>query len=516
MIKKFVTLNEKIEKSLQVNYKYKRYSKDESNRQDYSIHNSDLDSYIEILLDQSNIVNLEPDIERHLKSIMSESVVNKYNINFFNKSEEVFNYNKTFLDKNNDINILNKIMAANPNDSLSVIEEAKQNIENVYARKILSEKRNGSCINTILSIDNASSDGFFRDEKIKHVNNFSNTIFDTSQNNNKRFSLEYQNNSIIKKSLRTFYRKVITDQNEKDDVIYKTGYHIEKYLKNEQNELVFLTTTYRNNELYDRNVNYGQTYVYIIREVYVYEYIDEDDDRIKNYSFICGSPYYSGDILCTNKIMPSIPDSLCFHKSSNGITITWDIPQDSVGNIKGIQVLKRSSVEDPFVVIAQLESHEEYDYNVQDETIPEELITRNPGYVYTEFLDKNFDKSKNQIYAVRSIASTGEKSNYSEQVMVYYDYLNDKIFTEVVALRGCPVFYPNLYLCSNGKYFESGDKIIDNGIVKNISKIKVYLTPQYVKLNNDIDVLDTEDYRFELYNMSRNKKIDYNFKITNL
>lgn len=515
MINKLISIREKTDKIAEVTYKYKKYSKDESNREDYNIVDSNIDSYVEIKLDDSIVSPLPLEIENHIESVIPNKHVNKYNMKYFNKVEEVFNYSNTFLDVNSEVNILNKILASNLNDQNdSFVLNSLNNVSSVYTKNFIDERLVVDSVTTNIENSPVKVDNFFRNIKLNEINKFANVIF-KSDEKTKNYEDNLSTESVFKTSFNNFYSRFISSANEEDNIIFNAGFYIEKYIKI-NDELNFMLGKYTTESLNDRSINYGSTYVYVIRRVYIYESIDKDDARVKNYAFVCGTPFYSGDIYCVNKILPSIPDSLSFYKKNNGMTITWDIPQDSIGNVKGIQILKRSSVNDPFEVIGQLESHEYYDYNVQSESVPETLIKRIPGFYFNEFTDVNFNMSKNQIYAIRSIASTGEKSNYSEQVLVYYDYLNDKLVTEVVCQRGCPVFYPNLYLSSNGNYFDSKNKIVDNGIIKNVSKIKVYLTPEYEKLNNGNDVLDTEDYKFELYNMSRNKKIDYNFKITNL
>lgn len=511
MIKKFTSINESIDKRIEAKYVYEKYSKDESNRQDYEINSIQEYSYVEIQLNNKNELS-EEFVKNHIGSILKDKNVSKNNLDIFNKSEDVFKYRTNCYLENKNIDVLTKILTVDQNlgDTLA------QNVNSVYDTRFLSNNITPKYFSIILSDEDLKSDNFFKNSIMKDILKYKETIFDYTHDTYTYLDeIPYYN--IVKKSCNSFYSKVISEEESQDNNIYRAGVFIEKFL-NIGEEIKYLTSYYEPEEdiIFDKNVSYGQTYSYTLRDVFIFEYIDLNDPRVKNYCFICGVPYYTGDIKCENKILPAIPDGITFSKVSEGIKINWNIPKYGQDNIKGIQVLKRESVDDAFEVIVQLESHEYYDYNVQSETVQDNLIIRNPGHEFTEFVDKSFSKSKNQIYAIRSIASTGEKSNYSEQVLVYYDYLNDKVYTEVVAFRGCPVFYPNIYLSSNSKYFKKEDEIISTGIIKNISKIKVYITPEYEKLNNDTNVLDNEDYKFELYNMSRNKKFDYNFKITNL
>lgn len=511
MIKKFISINESIDKKIEAKYVYEKYSKDESNRQDYEINSKQEYSYIEIKFNNKNELSDEF-IRNHISSIVSNKNISKNNLDIFNKSEDVFKYRTSLYLENKSIDVLTKLLSVDQNLS----DEITQNVSSVYETNFLSSNITPKYFSTTLTDVDLKSDNFFRNKVTNDILKHKEKLFNYTKDTYTYLDeIPYYN--IIKKSCNSFYSKVISGEETQDNNIYRAGVFVEKFL-NIDDEIRYLTSYYESEDdvLFDKNVSYGQTYVYMLRDVFIFEYIDLDDDRVKNYSFICGSPYYTGDIKCENKILPEIPDGITFSKVSEGVKINWNIPKYGQDNIKGIQILKRESVDDAFEVIAQLESHEYYDYNVQSESVPENLIIKNPGHEFTEFIDKSFNKSKNQIYAIRSIASTGEKSNYSEQILVYYDYLNDKVYAEVVAFRGCPVFYPNIYLSSNSKYFKKEDEIISTGIVKNISKIRVYITPEYEKLNNNTKVLENEDYKFELYNMSRNKKFDYNFKITNL
>jgi hypothetical protein len=275
----------------------------------------------------------------------------------------------------------------------------------------------------------------------------------------------------------------------------------------------------------DLAVNYGEKYLYKIRSLYVISYIDLEDENVRNYAIIANNPFITQVITCEDYELPECPVDIDFKiKKDEAIEINWNYPDISKNHIKGFQILRRYSTDDPFEVIGQIECHEEYDFNKQKESIDNLLVKKYPGKIINSFLDKTFDKSKVAIYSIRSISAHGQFSNYSKQISVFYDYLNHKLDKSIVAIKNCPVDYPNLFLLNNSKYVKNANNIIDNCINKNVSSIKIYFTPDYKKVfdfedfetgEQHVELLYNRKYKFTLLNVSRNKQLEHEFTITN-
>jgi hypothetical protein len=312
----------------------------------------------------------------------------------------------------------------------------------------------------------------------------------------------------------------------------RCGLLIEKYILNgnKYNFLCakFITSNKNNDELHlkssyeDEAVRYGQTYRYVVYNVYLYSELDNIDKCILNKYLICDHPYITKDILCKEEEAPPPPDNLRFRMTKNKkIFIEWDEPTDYQYDAKGYQILKRNNLEEPFRVIAQLEGHSDDDLYEPEEETEESLIIRTPNKVSYEYTDYLYEQGKICIYAIRTIDAHGYFSNYSQQVAVGYDPFEDKIIYDLVCSIGARRNMPNEFMLNKSKFFDNEDKMIDNlPISKNIKNIKLYVTPDFGEIslgdNSKIDVITNDDkFKFTIFRLNDLEKYEKQFVIKN-
>lgn len=535
-----ITLSSKVTNiNITSRFIYKSYEKIETSKNDNVIdfnENPVTGSFIKISQGQDDLGDatetfISPNVVGYFNLLFKDkNVFNDFkNVNFI---EELNSGNQAYIFKTYDVDILN----LNNNVNFDAITNEFNRNANVSLKNDLLLQEN--FINAITfrspaSIISNNTDldlfNFYYKNRYKEtINNIedSKNFFLTSINNKINKNVLEEFNIAVKKSLKVFYKAVIRENSETNSTINFLGHMYEKY-KVENNSLKYLNSMLTLNRIVNFNdlaVNYGEKYLYKIRSLYIVSYIDVEDENVRNYAIIANNPYITQVIKCEDYELPECPVDIDFKiRKDESIEINWNYPDVLKNHIKGFQILRRYSTDDPFEVIGQIECHEEYDFNKQKESIDNLLIKKYPGSVINSFIDNTFDRSKVCIYAIRSISAHGQFSNYSKQISVFYDYLNHKLDKSIVAIKNCPVDYPNLFLLNNSKYVKNANNIIDNCINKKVSSVKIYVTPDYGKIlhtsdeNGEqiTDSLYNKKYKFTLLNMSRNKQLEHEFTITN-
>jgi hypothetical protein len=531
-----VTLSSKVSNiNITARFIYRSYEKNETLKNDsvidfYNEINSG--SYIKISQAQeddfvvdTNELFSEQNVLGYFNSIfLNKNIFNNFkNINFI---EELNPGSDAYIFKTYDVDVVSLNNAINFNNIRNLDLKKDDILKLLFLDSILY--RSPASVITKDSENNLFNFPFKNryKEKIKNVED-SKKFFLTSINNQINKNVSDAFSVSTKKSLKIFYKKVISNNSDTNTTIDFLGHMYEKY-KVVNNSLTYLNSMLsldKKVSFNDLAVNYGEKYLYKIRSLYIVSYIDLEDENVRNYAIIANNPFVTQVITCEDYELPECPVDIDFKiKKDEAIEIIWNYPDVAKNHIKGFQILRRYSTDAPFEVIGQIECHEANDFNNQKENIDKLLVKKYPGKIINSFLDKSFDKSKVCIYAIRSISAHGQFSNYSKQISVFYDYLNHKLDKSIVAIKNCPVDYPNLFLLNNSKYVKNANNIIDNCINKKVSSIKIYFTPDYKSILDselsDVDeqvteILYNKKYKFTLLNMSRNKMLEHEFTITN-
>ena len=113
--------------------------------------------------------------------------------------------------------------------------------------------------------------------------------------------------------------------------------------------------------------------------------------------------------------------------------ITWDFPLNKQRDIKRFQIFKRSSIQEPFTLVA------EYDFdNSVIRTVPNEFADPKNSFrmerPIKKYRDRDFDLNTDEaIYAVASVDAHGLSSNLSPQLHLKYDkYTNMLVKNPIV------------------------------------------------------------------------------------
>ncbi len=184
------------------------------------------------------------------------------------------------------------------------------------------------------------------------------------------------------------------------------------------------------------------------------------------------------------------------------LQVNWAFPSNTQRDIKGWQVFRRKSVNDPFSLIAQLDFDDSAIKTPSAETVDSSLIKRYSGPT-TFFIDAEFDKDSSYIYAVCSVDAHAMTSNYSVQYHVKFDRIQNKLTKTFISQSGAAKQYPNTYL--------KAELSLDSVKSSNIENIRVYFDPEYLNVTDrfgrDLQFLKTDRrngvYRMVMLNTDR-------------
>jgi len=270
----------------------------------------------------------------------------------------------------------------------------------------------------------------------------------------------------------------------------------------------------------DEFVQYGETYKYVICDVYLYAYPDTINRFALNYYLLCDNEYETEGIECREFVAPPPPVNLKFHYSEEKrkLKINWDEPTNYQYDAKGYQILKRNSLDEPFTIIAQLDGHSEFDDYRLDEVIDGELITRTEGPVY-EYIDNSYEPGKITIYAIRTIDAHGFISDYSSQIGVLYDPFEEDLILDYVSPKGAERDFPNQKVKKNSIFFKNDINIIENVCIKkNPNRVTLYITPEIGGYKSTVSITNPivdNEYQFTITKLNNMTIYKEKFSIIN-
>jgi hypothetical protein len=261
----------------------------------------------------------------------------------------------------------------------------------------------------------------------------------------------------------------------------------------------FVSTTY------DGQVRYNSVYYYRIRGICLVEVraVDEVTKQNLLVSFLVGSKFSPEKKVVTVENVPPPPPAdfnVAWDYGERALRCTWNLPSNPQQDIKYIQLFRRKSIADPFQLIKMWDFNNTQTRVTLSEYPLPELVERVPEFVGI-YLDREFGKDSNYIYAVAAIDAHGLCSNYSLQLQVGFDRFENRLIKKLVSVSGAPKQYPNAYL--NADTFV--DTIKDSGH----TNIRVVFNPDYLNLVNgtgaDLKLLKTSrvngKYKLQLINV---------------
>jgi len=267
----------------------------------------------------------------------------------------------------------------------------------------------------------------------------------------------------------------------------------------------------------DSRVKYGAVYTYSIRAIALVQMpaVDQDDNPVIIKSLISSRASRLDKVKCIERIPPPPPADIDFiwDYTQKKMMVMWNFPTNPQRDIKRFQVLRRSSVDDPFELLV------EYDFDDSEIPTPRSETPRGDRVIPMEepvnfFIDHEFTRDSSFIYALCCIDARDLSSNYSMQFNVSFDRYKNSIVKDLISPSGAPKPYPNFYL--KGTLTE--DVMKDSGHFR----LSVFFDPEYLTVmddnDNDFELLATDlnggSYKLQVLNIDRqkNKVLTFNVK----
>ena len=423
-----------------------------------------------------------------------DSINNYYNINVANMTD-VFDFIKN--NKKIEINKLKK-------ESFF-----RNNIDNVFLTKNIR-----SSIEKFEDIFESNANNISNKEKIKLFENF--TPLNTSS-----ITQYFQvANSYYYTCVGVLVEKYIVEDDiddsreftRKDTKFFKFENIIPQF--NERNEIQIDNSLTIN----DNSVKYGSEYFYAFYPVYAATIPKKNDYYLCETYLMCDSPYFTKNIKCEEFKRPESPTNLFFryYSKEKCLEVSWVKPLEEQRDIKGYQIFKRRSLFEPYTLIGQIEFFENSDFYTRSSQISSSIIEKS-YYNKTYFKDKDFSINEVQIYTLCAMDARGYTSNYSEQIAVYYDYYTKKVKMDLISTSGAPLHMPNLLIPRKTRFFENEESFISNlPYEENVSKISLYVTPEYKEIRldgNELESILKDKYKFSIFNLESNELIIKNIEL---
>jgi len=272
-----------------------------------------------------------------------------------------------------------------------------------------------------------------------------------------------------------------------DESSYPIGYYVEKTeiqagadseMSTRQLEPIIIDT-YGDFNILDSDIRYGATYLYNVKVLYLTAYeasaIDPDGatpDEIVFAISMVASEGVKTQTVAIERIPPEPPQNLRFNYNFQdySLDIFWEEPTNPQRDVVRYQILRRGSIEESFVLLA------EYDFDMStSKVVPLEIAP--PEKIYQvrgprkHYKDLDFKRSESYIYAMACVDARGLTSEYSEQVLVSFNSFKNKIVRKRISPPGAPKSYPNLYLKT--------DLFVDTIKSSESTRMRVFFDPEY-------------------------------------
>tara|TARA_B100001094_G_C18195866_1_gene810880 strand:+ start:12130 stop:13728 length:1599 start_codon:yes stop_codon:yes gene_type:complete len=511
------------------NFKYNYYEKDEG---------ATIDTVINSNLEYSTkeiTINLKYKAGYSKSNQFISSYINEIDKQFFNKnknkllSEEDLAYFNNLTEKKQ---FIEKNSYFDSEDVKSYNESLNENLENhfeAFERLSISSKKINVNRKKSSLIKSLNRSNIFLDEKVFEENDFyflnkeesrqtiseKNNFLSNLKSYNKKSIYECQNTYFFHAGILVIkYVKTIEGNYKK----ISNKFIVNSDLENLRNNFQFKNE--KSYTVFDDAIKYGKTYRYLLYPVFNITMPSYNDFHMLDDYLYCDIPLDTKDIVCKETDRPFPPSYINFSIKENKVNIQWLPENDGTGDVKGFQIFKRQTLDEPFQLVKQIEYHLESDVYSKNNLVLEELIEkRNEGQPF-EYYDK-LEKDKIVIYAICAIDAHGQVSNYSSQIAIKYNFFNKHLETDLVSTPGAPLFYPNIFIKRKTKFIDNDDKIVTiTPIVENISKITLYATPDFAIINNDSVSLNNnytykEKYKFNIFKVENSKNFIDDIDIEN-
>lgn len=270
------------------------------------------------------------------------------------------------------------------------------------------------------------------------------------------------------------------------------------------------------NTAIDTEVKYGSVYRYNIRAIALVQFQAINESTGQSFitsGLISSRPSNSVTVRCREYNPPPPPQDINFvwDYRDKKLMIMWSFPVVRTRDVKRFQIFRRDNIQQPYMLLS------EYDFDDSEIPDPRKEVPRssrviemdNPATIY---IDPTFNKDSKFIYTLCSIDAHDFSSNYSQQFLVYFDKISNKLVKELISPEGAPKPYPNFYLIKN-QNTGIGDINLTTDLIKDSGheKCTIFFDPEY------LSIIDEQDHELNLLSMAdKDKEGRYKMQVINV
>ncbi len=255
---------------------------------------------------------------------------------------------------------------------------------------------------------------------------------------------------------------------------------VDKYIVNSDASLTYFGSKVISKDatyLWDFAIRYGETYEYEVKAAYVvrFEVNDNDGKRYRVDAIVAARSATQTQIDCRDLTPPTPIPIVKFRwdSFSDKLNLDWERPSEPQNDIKRYQIFRRSSINEPFQLIKQIDFDDSDVIITRSENIPDTLNVKYDFHV-NYCIDSDFNTNSKYIYAIVAVDAHDNSSAYSTQYHVSYDRFSSKLLVKPIMSAGSPKPYPNFTI--DQEFIE--DAIRDSGH----TKMRVIFNPDYLMI----------------------------------
>lgn len=239
------------------------------------------------------------------------------------------------------------------------------------------------------------------------------------------------------------------------------------------------------NSFTDYKIKYGSRYSYLVSSVYLFIISSislTTNDCGRSGVLISSLPSNIATVTTEETVPPQPPGDIRFHydHSQGELTIRWEFPVDKTNDITRFQLFRRKKLTDPFTLIKEFDFDKSLIVAKRNDA-PLPINIKKSDYPIRRFVDYDFGKNSEYIYALCSVDAHGYVSNYSSQYKVSYNRKINNLEIKSMSQSGAPRPYPNLYVNV------SETLTLDSITTSKISSLDFTFDPEYLKVTNEAD-----------------------------
>lgn len=273
------------------------------------------------------------------------------------------------------------------------------------------------------------------------------------------------------------------------------------------------------NSTIDLKIRYGSTYQYTIQSVALVKFQAEDaeeNEMVVASILLASKPTLPRQVNCEEFSPPPEPVDIEIrwdYKIKKPI-LSWNFPVNPQRDIKYFQIFKRNNINEPFTLLKMYDFDDSSVKSPKRETVDPRLIEvlSSPN---NQYIDYDYAKGDEPIYAVCSVDAHGFTSNYSTQFKIKFDPQRNRLIKTLISKGGAPKPYPNFLIEST--------LFVDSIKTSGYDQVQVMFNPEYLEVidkdNNDLKIIkggEGDKYQLQLINIDLQEQQSLDIKVRDI